>query len=266
VTLPPEQHRSDGSRRLAAKVALVTGGSRGIGEATVRLFAAEGASVVFCGRDQDAGEALERDLVQGGAPVAFVACDVTYERDVERLVEATVGRFGRLDIVMNNAGITATGTIETTSLETWRRLMDGNLASMFLVCKHTIPVLRASGGGSIINLGSTYGVVGAAGSGAYAVTKAAAINLSRTLALELAQDNIRVNALCPGATATPMNLEWAASTGDSEGALGALIARHPIGRLSTPDEQARAALFLASDDSSFMTGHAMLVDGGYTAI
>jgi NAD(P)-dependent dehydrogenase (short-subunit alcohol dehydrogenase family) len=251
--------------RLAGKVALVTGGSKGIGEAAVRLFAAEGARVVFCGRDAGPGSTLERELLDAGAGVLFQCADVTDENAVKALIKASLDRFGRLDVVMNNAGITATGTIETTDAGTWRRLLEGNVTSMFLVCKHAIPALRASGGGSIINLGSTYGVVGVPGSGAYAVTKAAAISLTRTLALELAKENIRVNALCPGATATPMNIEWAESTGDPDGALGSLIARHPIGRLASPEEQARAALFLASDDSSYMTGHAMLVDGGFTA-
>jgi NAD(P)-dependent dehydrogenase (short-subunit alcohol dehydrogenase family) len=251
--------------RLVGKVALITGGSKGIGEAAVRLFAAEGARVVFCGRNAANGSALERELQEGGADVVFVAGDITEEETVKALVDGVIRRFGRLDILMNNAGITATGTIEATDADTWRRLLEGNVTSMFLVCKHAIPALRAAGGGSIINLGSTYGVVGVPGSGAYAVTKAAAISLTRTLALELARDNIRVNALCPGATATPMNIEWAESTGDPEAALGSLIARHPIGRLSSPEEQAMAALFLASDESSYMTGHAMLVDGGFTA-
>jgi NAD(P)-dependent dehydrogenase (short-subunit alcohol dehydrogenase family) len=175
-------------------------------------------------------------------------------------------RYGRLDVLVNNAGITVSGTVEDTTLDDWRAVLDANITTMFLVTKYAIPALRRSSAGSIINLGSTYGVVGAAGSAAYAVSKAAAINLARTLALELAGDGIRVNALCPGATATPMNIEWLAAQPDPEQARRALVAKHPIGRMSSPEEQAGAALFLASDDASFVTGHALMADGGYTAI
>lgn len=252
--------------RLDGRVALVTGGTRGIGEAIVRLFVAEGAAVSFCGRRRDVGEALQRDLERAGGASLYVDADVSEEGDVRRLVAATLERFGRLDIVVNNAGITASGPVETLSVDTWRSVMEHNVTSMFLVSRETIPALRAAGGGSIINLGSTYGVVGAAGNSAYGVSKAAAINFSKHLALELAPDRIRVNAICPGATMTPMNLEWADAQADPEAAQRALAARHPIGRLSSPEEQARAALFLASDDSSYVTGTALMVDGGYTAI
>jgi NAD(P)-dependent dehydrogenase (short-subunit alcohol dehydrogenase family) len=252
--------------RLAGKVALVTGGTQGIGEAIVGVFAAEGARVVFCGRRLDAGEKLERRLSQAGLTALYVSADVSKEADVRLLVATVLERFGRLDIVVNNAGITASGPVEHLALETWRSVMEHNVTSMFLVSREAIPALRAAGGGSIINLGSTYGVVGAAGSSAYGASKAAAINFSKTLALEVAADGIRVNALCPGSTTTPMNLEWAAAQPDPDAALRELAARHPLGRTASPLEQARAALFLASDDASFVTGHALMVDGGYTAI
>jgi NAD(P)-dependent dehydrogenase (short-subunit alcohol dehydrogenase family) len=254
------------SGRLAGRVALVSGGTRGIGEAIVRLFAAEGASVAFSGRRAADGEALARALETDGAAGFYVNADVSIEDDVRRLVAATLDRFGRLDILVNNAGITATGRVEEMDVDTWRSVMEHNMTSMFLVSREAIPALRASGGGSIINLGSTYGVVGSAGNAAYGVSKAGAISFSKHLALELAADHIRVNALCPGGTMTPMNLEWAAAQDDPEEAQRALAARHPIGRLSSPDEQARAALFLASDDSSYVTGTALMADGGYTAI
>lgn len=251
--------------RLAGKVALVTGGTRGIGEAIVRLFAAEGASVVFCGRRRQPGEALERDLADLAMPAAFFAADVSREDDVRALVAFAVARYGRLDIVVNNAGITASGPVGTMDVETWRMVIDQNVTSMFLVCREAIPHLRAAGGGSIINLGSTYGVVGSPGNAAYGVSKGAAIIFTRHLALELAQDDIRVNALCPGAVRTPMNIEWAEAQPDPEEAQRVLASKHPLGRVSTPDEQARAALFLASDESSYMTGSALMSDGGYTA-
>jgi NAD(P)-dependent dehydrogenase (short-subunit alcohol dehydrogenase family) len=254
------------SQTLGGKVALVTGGSVGIGAAIVRQFADEGAAVVLCARSSEDGRALERDLTATGRVALFVSCDVSMEAAVEQLIATIVDRFGRLDILVNNAGITASGLVEETSLETWRAVLEANVTSMFLVTKHAIPVLRRSPGASIINLGSTYGVVGSAGSGAYAVSKAAAISLTKTLSLELAGDHIRVNALCPGATGTPMNIEWLAAQPDPEQALRDLVAKHPIGRLASPDEQAAAALFLASDGASFVTGHSLMVDGGYTAI
>jgi NAD(P)-dependent dehydrogenase (short-subunit alcohol dehydrogenase family) len=252
--------------RLSDKVALVSGGTRGIGEAIVRVFAAEGAAVAFSGRRRDVGEALQSELEAGGLVSLYVNADASREEDVKRLVTTTLERFGRLDVVVNNAGITASGPVEHMSVNTWRDVMEHNVTSMFLVSREVIPALRAAGGGSIINLGSTYGVVGAAGSSAYGVSKAAAINFSRHLALELAPDRIRVNALCPGATMTPMNLEWADAQDDPEAAQRALARRHPIGRIASSLEQARAALFLASDDASYVTGHALMVDGGYTAI
>jgi NAD(P)-dependent dehydrogenase (short-subunit alcohol dehydrogenase family) len=176
----------------------------------------------------------------------------------------TLDTYGRLDIVVNNAGIAPASPVESMDVAVWDELMACNLRSMFLVSKHTIPALRETKG-TIINLGSTFGVVGAAGSAAYAVTKAAAVNFSKSLAVELAPDGIRVNAVCPGGTDTEFLHEWFESTGDAAGTETWLVEHHPLGRLGKPMEQARAALFLVSDDASFVTGHALLVDGGYTA-
>jgi NAD(P)-dependent dehydrogenase (short-subunit alcohol dehydrogenase family) len=251
--------------RLGGRVALVTGGTSGIGEAAVRLFAADGARVSFCGRRAEPGRALERELLEAGRDVLFLPCDVSREEEVRKLIGATADRYGRLDVVLSNAGVSPSATVEQTSAEVWREVMDINVTGMFLVAKHAVPVLRRGGGGTIINVGSTYGVRGAAGSAAYAVSKAAAIGLTRTLALEVARDRIRVNALCPGAVATPLHQQWLAQQADPDRAQRDLVARHPWGRISTAEEQARAALFLACDDASFVTGHALLVDGGYTA-
>jgi NAD(P)-dependent dehydrogenase (short-subunit alcohol dehydrogenase family) len=252
--------------RLAGKVALVTGGTLGIGAAIVQLFAREGAQVAFCARRRAAGLRLEAKLAAEGLNVSFWPADVAAEAEVRNVIVRTVKRYGRLDVVVNNAGVSASAPLEATSLKEWQRVVENNLTSMFLVCKHAIPYLRRSGAGSIINLGSTYGVVGAPGSAVYAVTKAAAINLSRTLAAELAPDRIRVNALCPGATDTPLHRRWRASQPDPEDSWRVLVARHPMGRLATPEEIALGALYLASDESSFVTGHALMVDGGYTAV
>jgi NAD(P)-dependent dehydrogenase (short-subunit alcohol dehydrogenase family) len=251
--------------RLRGKVALVTGGSRGIGEAMVRLFAKEGAKVAFCGRRASLGRTVEKEVLADGGDVYFVETDVSKEEEARRFVDQTVEHYGRLDIVVNNAGIAPSSPVETMELSSWQEVLDINVTHMFLISKYSIPHLRKAGGGSIINLGSTFGTVGAAGSAAYAVTKAAAINFSKSLAVELAKDGIRVNALCPGGTDTPFLREWFKATGDPEGTKNWLVDHHPLGRLGTPLEQAYGALFLASDEASFVTGHALLVDGGYTA-
>lgn len=252
--------------RLAQKIVLLTGGSRGIGEAITRLFAREGATVAFCGRDEARGERVAAEVTRTGGRAEFTPMDCSEEPAVEEWVRRVIDAHGRIDGVVNNAGIAPAGALEDLDLQTWNEVLRVNVTSMFLVNRAAIPHLRAAGGGAIVNLGSTFGVVGSAGAAVYAVTKAAAISLSKSLALELAPDGIRVNALCPGGTETPFTQAWLEQTGDPETERASLTARHPIGRLSTPQEQAAAALFLISDDASFVTGHALLVDGGYTAI
>jgi NAD(P)-dependent dehydrogenase (short-subunit alcohol dehydrogenase family) len=251
--------------KLEGRVALVAGASRGIGEATVRLFAAEGARVVFCARREELGRAIERELRGEGCEVTFVRADVADEEEVKLLVTTTVELYGGLDVLVTCAGIAPAAPIESTELADWEDVMRINVNSMFLLTKHAIPALRQSEHAAIITLGSTFGHVGAGGSAAYAVSKAAAINFAKSAALELAGDGIRVNALCPGGTATEFLQEWFDSTGDPAGTEQWLRDAHPIGRLGVPEDQARAALFHASDDSSFVTGHGLLVDGGYTA-
>jgi NAD(P)-dependent dehydrogenase (short-subunit alcohol dehydrogenase family) len=251
--------------KLEGKVALVTGGNRGIGAAIVKLFAAEGARVVFCGRRATLGEAVEKVVREAGGDVTFVMADVTKPEAAEALVAKSVELYGGLNIVVNNAGIAPAGTVESMDIADWDELIAVNVRSMFLISKYAIPAIRRSNGGSMIMLGSTFGVVGAGGSSGYALTKAAAISFAKSLALELAGEGIRVNALCPGGTNTEFLHEWFDSTGDAKGTEEWLVSRHPLGRFGTAEEQAQAALFLVSDDASFVTGHAMLVDGGYTA-
>ena len=250
---------------LAGRVALVTGAVSGIGAAIAQTFAEQSARVVITGRRRVEGERMAAQLSTDGTDVRFIHGDASDEAQVEALIGQCHAEFGRLDIVVNNAGVAPAGPLEDLSLEQWNYVLACNLTSMYLVSKHAIPLLRASPAASIINLGSTFGVVGAGGSVAYAMTKAAAISFSKSLALELAPDGIRVNALCPGATQTEFLDGWAEATGDHAATMQWLVEHHPLGRLSTPREQAAAALFLASDASSFVTGHALLVDGGYTA-
>jgi NAD(P)-dependent dehydrogenase (short-subunit alcohol dehydrogenase family) len=251
--------------RLEGRVALIAGASRGIGEAMVRLFSEEGARVVFCARREELGRKIERELREQGREVRFLPADVTDEEAVRWLMTTAREVYGGLDILVTCAGIAPAAPIEEMELTAWKELMDVNVNSMFLLTKHAIPLLRKSDHASVITLGSTFGHVGAGGSAAYAVSKAAAVNFAKSAALELAGDGIRVNSLCPGGTATEFLQEWFESTGDAQGTEEWLIGAHPLGRLGTPEDQAKAALFLASDESSYVTGHGLLVDGGYTA-
>jgi NAD(P)-dependent dehydrogenase (short-subunit alcohol dehydrogenase family) len=231
----------------------------------VRLLAAAGAFVIFCGRTETEGRALESELKGKGRTCEFIRADVSAEGEVWALLDTVGAQFGCLDVLVNNAGITFAATAEETSLQDWQAIMAINLTSVFLVSKAAVPLLRCSSRAAIVNVASTYGVVGAPGNAAYAASKAGVINLTATMALELAGQHIRVNAICPGATATPMNAEWLAAQPDPGQAMADLVADHPIGRISTPEEQAHAILFLASPDASYVTGHALVVDGGRTA-
>jgi NAD(P)-dependent dehydrogenase (short-subunit alcohol dehydrogenase family) len=251
--------------RLDRRIALVTGGATGIGAAIVRLFASEGAHVSFCSRSEQPGRDLEQELKSKGYNVVFSRCDAAVEAEAKALIKLTLDRYGGIDILVNNAAVSKLAPVEEMSLDDWELILSKNLTSMFLMSREAIPILRRSRHPNIVNLGSTYAVVGAAGSAAYALTKAGAVSFSKTLALELASDGIRVNALCPGATETRLYHEWLGSQADAEKAKADLAAKHPMGRIGQPEEMARAALFLVSEDASFVTGHALLVDGGYTA-
>jgi NAD(P)-dependent dehydrogenase (short-subunit alcohol dehydrogenase family) len=251
--------------RLDQRVALVTGGATGIGAAIVRLFAREGARVAFCSRSEEPGRGLELKLKDEGFDVVFSRCDAAIEAEAKALVKSTVERYGGFDILVNNAAVSKLVSVEDMTLNDWELVLSKNLTSMFLMSREAIPILRRSRHPCIVNLGSTYAVVGAAGAAAYALTKAGAVSFSKSLALELASDGIRVNALCPGATETRLYDDWLGTQADAEKAKSAVAAMHPLGRIGQPDEMARAALYLASEDASFVTGHALLVDGGYTA-
>lgn len=251
--------------RLDGRVAIVSGGTTGIGEAIVRRFTAEGATVAFCARNQMRGRRLENELRSSGADAEFAVCDVGSAPDVTAWVEGVVERRGRLDAVVTCAAVAPAGALEHIALDEWEEMLRINVTGTFLVCKAAIPYLRVGGGGSIVTLGSTASYIGLPGAVAYGVTKSAALSLAKGLALELATDGIRVNALCPGATLTPATETWLASLPDAEAARASLEGGHPIGRMATPGEQAAAAAFLVSDDASFMTGAGLLVDGGYTA-
>jgi NAD(P)-dependent dehydrogenase (short-subunit alcohol dehydrogenase family) len=254
------------SGRLHGRAALITGGSNGIGAEIVRLFAREGARVVFCSRSDQPGGNLAAELTAAGHEAVFIRCNVAREAEAGALVKQTADRFGGIDILINNAAVSQHASIENTSLEEWEFVLTTNLTSMFLMCRAAIPFLKQSSYPSIVNLGSTYSVVGAPGAGVYGLTKAGAASLSKTLAVELAPYGIRVNALCPGATATRLYDDFLATQPDAEATQAEVRLKHPLGRVGRPDEMAKGALYLASEDASFVTGHTLLIDGAYTAV
>jgi NAD(P)-dependent dehydrogenase (short-subunit alcohol dehydrogenase family) len=248
-------------RRFEAKVAIVTGGNRGIGFATARALAAEGATVVLVARDAEKGEVAAR-AIEGAS---FVAGDVRKAEDCARAVECAVEAHGHLDVLVNSAGVIYRNrTVEEHTEEEWDLTFDTNVKGTFLMCRAALPHLRAAKG-SIVNLSSYVGLVGFPGSAAYAASKAAIINLTRTLALDHASEGLRANSVCPGSVDTEMIHEAWELTGDPEAAARAWAGKHPLGRIATADEVASAILFLASADAAFVTGAALPVDGGITA-
>ncbi|MBX3026098.1 glucose 1-dehydrogenase [bacterium] len=250
--------------RLDGKVAVITGGASGIGAATVKRFCAEGAAVVVADLNEAGGHELVAAIAAGGGRATFQRVDVSREADVQAAMERAVATYGRLDAVFNNAGLGgAIGPLEETSVEDWDRTQAVLLRGVFLGIKHAIPHLRAAGGGSIISTASVAGLRGGAGPHAYSAAKAGVVNLTRSAALELGKDLIRVNCICPGGIHTP--LLTSRFPGGAEALTPLLAVLQPIPRAGYPEDIAAMALFLASDESSFVTGAAMVVDGGFTA-
>ena len=249
--------------RLEGKVAVITGGASGIGEASVRLFAAEGAEVVVADVQDERGGRLASEL-----GVEYVHVDVTREDDVEAAVSHAVDVYGRLDCMFNNAGIAgAVGPIESVTAEAFDRTVAVLLRGVFLGIKHAAPVMRAQGGGSIINTASVAAVRTGYGNHVYSAAKAGVVQLTRSVAMELGEDNVRVNCVLPGFIPTPMIARArGVPLGEADGKLGVITEAfreaQPIRRPGHPDDIAKAALWLASDDSGFVNGHALVVDGG----
>ena len=250
------------AKRFEGKSVLVTGAASGIGRATALLFGAEGGRVTVVDRSAPDGEATAKAIRDAGGAAIFVAADVAKAAECRAMVEAAVRAHGGLDVAFNNAGIERHGFLTADVEEaSWNEVIAVNLTGVFLSMKHEIPALLKSGGGAIVNTASVGGVVGNPGLAAYCAAKHGVIGLTKVAALEYVAQGIRINALCPGGTATAMLKNWFQEPGVEEH----VKALHPIGRWADPSEQAKAVLFLCSEDASYMAGHALVVDGAMTA-
>ena len=252
---------------LSDKVAIVTGAAKGFGAAVARTFAREGAAVVVADLDAAAGQALADEITRANGRALFVQANVALTMDAERLVRVAVEAFGGLDVLVNNAGIQTYGTVETMSEDEWEHTISVNLKSVFLLSKYAIPAIRSRGGGTIVNMASVQGIASQPAVSAYAASKGGMLSMSRSMALDFAADNIRVNCVCPGSVDTPM-LRWAAerfAADDPEGAVREWGTSHALNRVARAEEVAEMVLFLAGPRSSFCTGAAYLVDGGMLA-
>lgn len=252
---------------LPGKVTIVTGAAKGIGAAIAHTFARQGAAVVVADRDAVAGQAVADAITTATGRALFVEANVASAHDAEQLVARAIDAFGGLDVLINNAGIQTYGTVETMPEEEWDRTINVNLKSVFLLSKYAIPALRARGGGTIVNMASVQGIASQPAVSAYAASKGGMLAMTRSMALDFAADNIRVNCVCPGSVDTPM-LRWAAerfAADDPDGAVREWGTSHALNRVARPEEVAEMVLFLAGPRSSFCTGAAYLVDGGMLA-
>lgn len=256
--------RPPGSKmpRLHDKVCIVTGAGAGIGRASAELFAREGAKVVCADLSPATGEATVSRIRGSGGQAHFVPADVTRQEDVERMVQVAVDTYGRLDVLFNNAGIVPVGTALETSPEDWDAAMAANVSSVYLGCRAALPVMLRQGAGVILNTASVAGLMGVENRGAYSASKGAVIALTRSLAKDFVSHGIRVNCLCPGTVDTPSWRGRVNAAPDPKAALAAMVARQPMGRVGRPEEIALAALYLCSDESAYITGISLVIDGG----
>ena len=247
--------------RLENKVALISGGARGMGAVEAKLFAEEGAKVIIGDMLEDEGRKVEAEINESGGECVFVFLDVSSEESWKNAVNEAVSRYGRLDILVNNAGIYRAHNVEETTVDEWDQVMDINAKGVFLGTKHAIPAMREAGGGSIVNISSVAGLVGSRETTAYTASKGAVRLLTKSTAIQYASDGIRANSVHPGTIETPMTEGLLAE----EGKRAERTNRTPLKRLGRSEDVAYGALFLASDEASFMTGSELVIDGGRTA-
>jgi NAD(P)-dependent dehydrogenase (short-subunit alcohol dehydrogenase family) len=252
--------QTDGA--LAGKATLITGGASGIGRATAKTFASAGAAVAIMDLDETGGESVAREIVEGGGRALFIAGDVSAAEDCRRAVERTVDALGGLDVLFNNAGIIRRASVLELSERDWDQVMAVNVKSIYLMSKYAIPVMIRAGGGVILNAGSGWGLAGGRRAASYCASKGAVVLLSKAMALDHGPQNIRVNCICPGDTDTPMLRREAEQLGEPIEEFLAEGAQRPLGRIAQPEDIAQAALYLASDAGSAVTGISLVVDGG----
>jgi len=249
--------------KLKDKVAIVTGASKGIGEGIAREFSREGAKVVVVSRGEAEGLAMAEELGSKEGRAIYVRTDVTKSEDIQALIARTVETFGRLDVLVNNAGYHISKNVEETTEEEWEFIQNTNLRSTFLCSKYAIPHLRKTRG-NIINISSMVGLVGQPNAGAYSATKGGQIAMSKGMAIDFAPDGIRVNVICPGWIQTPLVDDWFSQQKDPEAAMKYIFGQHPLGKIGTIEDCGKAAVYLASDDAGFVTGITLNIDGGIT--
>ena len=251
--------------KLDGKVAIVTGAASGIGRASAIEFAREGARVVVADKDEKRGRQTADQILADGREAFFALADVTQDAEIARMVEETVNRWRKIDILFNNAGVLLVKTIDEMSEEEWDRVMAVNLKSVFLASRHVVPHMRRNGRGAILNTGSIGSFTGQVGTPAYSASKGAIALLTKSLALDLGRDGIRVNCICPGITDTPMLREHLGHGEEGEARIRTRLSRVPLGKILSPADVARAAVYLVSDESDGITGILHVVDGGLIA-
>jgi NAD(P)-dependent dehydrogenase (short-subunit alcohol dehydrogenase family) len=251
--------------KLAGKVALVTGAGSGIGQAIALLFAAEGARVGVADFSEAGGNATVAQIRAAGGDAEFFRVDVSRSAEVKATVDGVLQRWGQLDILCNNAGIGVAATVVETAEEDWDRTLAVDLKGVFLGCKYAIPPMIAHGGGVIVNTASVAGQVGVLNRAAYCAAKAGVVGLTKSVAVDYVGQNIRINAICPGTVDSPWIQKILSAQPDPVAERQRMVERQPMGRMGEPAEIARAALYLACDDSAFVTGTALVIDGGLTA-
>jgi len=251
--------------KLKDKVAIVTGAGKGIGKGIAKVFSREGAKVVLADWDEEAGEKTSEEIRRSGGDAFFMKCDISNEEQVKAMIQATIAKYGRINVLVNNAAIGVYKTVLDTTTEEWDHCLAVNLKGVFLCSKYAIPHIKTAGGGAIVNIASVHSYQNVGGTAPYAASKAGVVALTRVMAIDYGRDKIRVNAICPGWIDTPLIQSIFAGTPDPGKARQEVERRQILGRLGTPEEVGEATAFLASEEASYITGASLMVDNGMTA-